>query len=349
MTGPRLEDDIRAALQYRARRAPTREPRATPTTVAGGRRTGAPVVVGLAVASIAFVGTVVAANVDRDPRVIASAPPLGEGRGRGDKTGPYTCAAQPPLDIGVPGASDGALIGTAPGARVAEPGQRVVHWTTTVGSVEVRWPATPPPLYGDTSRLSTLHASEMATPTQTAIDVDPPRQDLNRPPTQADVVIRTAASTRIADPPCDLLELTVVTGDGRWVTGLKATPPSTAPPGSQLPYEVVDLQPRIIERRAVSSAPRTAVRCQGSDQFGTPPNRSGGPDLSLRSLQPSDVLVGYLSTRPGAPARGYVEMTEPDGSITYGVDPSGIGWTTLVFVARDHEGWYLKGWTASGC
>ena len=109
------------------------------------------------------------------------------------------------------------------------------------------------------------------------------------------------------------------------------------------------LLPTIVERRTVDAAPRAAIPCQGSDQNGTPPNRSGGSDPSIRGERPADVLLEYLDRNATAMPAGYVEMVDPAGTITYGVDASNDGWTTLLFVERDEHGWYLGGWTASGC
>jgi hypothetical protein len=69
----------------------------------------------------------------------------------------------------------------------------------------------------------------------------------------------------------------------------------------------------------------------------------------MRGARPADVLLKYLAATPAAPPSGYVEMTEPDGSITYGASPSGDGWTTLLRVIRDADGWHVAAWTASGC
>lgn len=261
----------------------------------------------------------------------------------------YLCDANPAIRVLVPGATNGPTVGPAPGTAPVGDEQRAIHWTGTEGTVELRWPARQPPLYNDgTAVTSTLAASELISAERTEIDAHPV-QDRDDPGTMFDpdvIIERPQPGTPRPVAPCDLLELTVITDDGHWRSGLRAV-------GSdgdlEAAYELVNLQPRIIERRPVGVAPDTAIRCQGSDRFGTPPNRTGGPDRSLSGPQPADVLMRYLATTPTAQQSGYVEMTEPDGSLTYGVDPSGDGWTTLVFVARDGDNWYLDGWTASGC
>lgn len=84
---------------------------------------------------------------------------------------------------------------------------------------------------------------------------------------------------------------------------------------------------------------------------GAPPNRHGGPGQSIRGAAPADVLLRFLEANDEFPTSGYVEFTEPDGSMSYAVDGSGrgVGWTTLVNVAPDGGGWVLAGWTSSGC
>jgi hypothetical protein len=69
----------------------------------------------------------------------------------------------------------------------------------------------------------------------------------------------------------------------------------------------------------------------------------------MRGPEPADVLLRFVAAMPGTIPSGYVELAEPDGSITYAVDASGIGWTTILSVVRDADGWYLEGWTSSGC
>lgn len=258
-----------------------------------------------------------------------------------------TCGTDLPLSITATAATGGAVAGPAPGRPAAIPGQFVQHWPTADGAVEVRWPAAAQPLYGDPSDASTLGASEAFSPARVEIDVHPygggggGGVEAFRP----DVVVeRLGHVAPTLTAPCDVVQLLVLTEGGLWVGGMEPVHEAAGVPVSR-----VDLQPRIIERRTVDDAPDTAVTCRGSDRFGTPPNRSGGPDPALRGARPADVLLAYLAANPSAPPSGYVELTDDNGLITYAVAPSADGWTTLVFVARDGEGWRLEGWAASGC
>ena len=298
------------------------------------------VVAGVAASVLGLIGAVaVFGGTNSEPRtqIHASA-------GQDESSGSFACPAQPPLRVTPVGAEQSARPGPAPGGRPPAAGQRVVHWVRGDGSIELRWPAEAQEIYAThADRVSTLQTGGVMYPRRLEVDVDP--TDVEQAPTSAtpDVIIEPSGSDPMAAP-CDFMEVTAVTGAGRWVAGFRAE----ASGGDHF-YEQVDLQPKIGERRAVSVAPKSAIRCQGSDQHGTPANRSGGADPSMRGAQPSEVLLRYLALTPGAVQSGYVEMTEPNGSITYGVDPSGDGWTTLLHLASDGDGWYLDGWTSSGC
>ena len=297
-------------------------------------------------ALVAIAGAVLVIASDDATRVVAS---HGDDTTRPSATRSYACGPEPALRVTVPAAIGGPTDGPAPGTPPLRERQRAIHWTTADGSVELRWPGRTQPLYDDGAAvISTLAAGESVSAGRSEIDVAPAPTATDPATTfDPDVVVESReAAASAPTAPCDLLELTVVTKDGRWHGGLRALV-SNGEFG--MPAERVDLQPRIIERRSVAAAPHVAIRCQGSDQYGTPPNRTGGADRSKHGPQPADVLLGYLAAMPGAPPSGYVEMVEPDGSITYGADLSGIGWTTLVFLARDGDSWYLEGWTSSGC
>lgn len=259
----------------------------------------------------------------------------------------HTCGTQFPLELEVRGTTSSMLSGPAPGRPPAGDGQLVRHWLRPDGSVELRWPATPAPLYGEgVPPVATAVVGEVVAPGRSEIDVRRRGSEVPASPDafEPDVVVARSARGLPVSAPCDVLELTVATADGEWRSGLRPTAGDASSP-----YERVDLQPRILERRAVDAAPATAVRCQGADRSGTPPNRSGGPDRTMRGAEPADVLLRFVAAMPGSIPSGYVELAEPDGSITYAVDASGIGWTTILSVARDADGWYLEGWNSSGC
>ncbi|MDQ3757184.1 MAG: hypothetical protein M3394_04985 [Actinomycetota bacterium] len=264
----------------------------------------------------------------------------------GDKAKESTaaCAGPLPFALEVPDATGGPVEGPAPGAAEPAAGQLVRHWPRAEGAVEVRWPATPQPLYGD-GAVTPPSVGQAMRPGSTAIDVAPPSAIADLPPssTTADVVVTPGD----AAPPaagCEVVQLSVTTAAGTWVSGLRK--PTN---GSQSVYEPVDLQPRIVEKRDVSSAPRDAVTCRGADRNGTPPNRVGGARPEWRGAEPADALLAFLAANPTSPPSGYVEMRASDGSVTYGADPSGTGWTTLVNVRSGPEGWYVAATSMSGC
>ena len=345
-----LETELRAVARALVADAPPPPPFATlagTTSASMPRRPDRRVAVVAAVLVLVLVGAAGAAILlgrDDPARVVAS---VRDEAGQ-PTAAPHRCDGDPALRVTVPDARRGATDGPAPGNPPLAAGQRAIHWSTAEGFVELRWPGRTQSIYDDgASVISTLVASESVSAGRSEIDVHPAPNATDPATTfDPDVIVERDAASPSPTAPCDLLELTVATNDGRWHAGLRPLPFDGE---LRQPAERVDLQPRIIERRAVDVAPRAAISCQGSDQHGTPPNRAGGADRSISGDTPADVLLGYLAANPGAPPSGYIEMAEPDGSITYAVDPSGIGWTTLVFAARGGDVWYLEGWMASGC
>ena len=352
--GARSEDVVAPGASHRDASAPRPGPAANDRARAGGRWMipAAAVALVAAAAGVAFVAhqaedTVVSSQRDPDPggEPATTDPPSNPGSA-------FTCGAELPVQVTVTGATTGPRAGPAPGSGPAADGQLVQHWLRPGGALEMRWPAPVPALYAvDEFTDRAPEAMSLGqTRGQVAIDFEPSAashptstQDAFQPDLIVDL---PPGQDHVGDfgAPCDVVEIATVTSSGRESTGLRV-----AGAGIASAYNLVDLQPRIVERRPVDAAPDAAIPCEGADQNGTPPNKSGGPDLTTRGAAPADVLLAYLAATPTASPSGYVEMTAPDGSITYGVDALGEGWTTLLFLTQDADGWYLAGWTASGC
>jgi hypothetical protein len=147
----------------------------------------------------------------------------------------------------------------------------------------------------------------------------------------------------VGPAPCDLIQLTVWSPDGVLRAGLR---PSSGSTGG---VDLVSVSPRIRERRP-GAGPLTAMSCQVPPGSGMtpPPNRTSGPDATIRGAQPADVLLAWLAANPGAMSSGWVEFAQPDGTVTYAVD-AGLGWASIVFVVPAGGGWQLGGSNSSGC
>jgi hypothetical protein len=275
-----------------------------------------------------------------DPVISAEGDQTREPSASSGDAAPTACGTELPVTVTVPGAVEGPVPGPVPGGAPAQPGQVIVHWQRADDAIEARWPADPQPVY-DLSGASQRPNQEMSS----AMTEDPPKADIDIDADGFDSDLVVEGRTQ-QPPACNVLELVVITREGRTPLGLRL---SSDPETPDAPYGWVDLQPIIIERREVDDAPDEAIPCQAADTSGTPDNRSGGSDPDVRGDTPAATLHAFLANESGAMQSGYVEMIEPDGSIAYGVDPNSEGWTTLVTVVSDPAGWHLDHWTMSGC
>jgi hypothetical protein len=93
------------------------------------------------------------------------------------------------------------------------------------------------------------------------------------------------------------------------------------------------------------------VPCQSPAGVDRPAN-VGGSGPGGAHPTPVEALQAFLAA-PGHETlarSGYVELVEPDGTVTYGAPlDGGDGYVTLVSVAPADAGWVVEGWRASGC
>ncbi len=113
-------------------------------------------------------------------------------------------------------------------------------------------------------------------------------------------------------------------------------------------------QSLVIDSIELTAAP-PIFECRDTDGVLLSPNRAGeieqGPYAS-----PVEALEGFIASSAAElriARTGYVELTQPDGSITYGkplidsdLDP---GFVTLIYVSRVGDVWGVNSWEASGC
>lgn len=82
---------------------------------------------------------------------------------------------------------------------------------------------------------------------------------------------------------------------------------------------------------------------------------SVGADPSVRGDTAPAVLQAFAATtdlwRMGLTASGWVELDEPDGTVSYGHGHDDRGWGMLVEVVPDEDGtgWHFAGWRRSAC
>lgn len=188
--------------------------------------------------------------------------------------------------------------------------------------VEVVWPAPPQPVYGE-GPATPLAVGEVLSPDRSVLDI------VATP--GPDAAVERTPGVNPA-PPCDIVQVTVTTAAGRWTAGYG-------------PDGIVDLTPRIVERRQVDAAPATAITCEDRSR----PNRVGAAVPEWRGPRPADALLAFLAANPTMPRSGYVEMATPDGHVVYGNDPGARGWTVLVTVGMQGGAWHVSGWQSSGC
>src|SRR5687768_643789 len=124
------------------------------------------------VVGVAVAGGLIATGQDRPTQVSTS---QGDGPTRPHAATSYLCDAHPALDVTVPDATGGPTEGPAAHNPPLADGQRGIHWTTADGTVDLRWPAQTPPIYGDgrAGTSAVLSAGESVSPGRSEIDVAP--------------------------------------------------------------------------------------------------------------------------------------------------------------------------------
>jgi hypothetical protein len=112
----------------------------------------------------------------------------------------------------------------------------------------------------------------------------------------------------------------------------------------------VDTTAMVIDSITVDTIPNV-IACQAPDGITPPPFQGGTVTWVGTYPTPTEALAAFLADEVGDPPivrAGYVEMIEPDGSITYGVD-FGDGFVTLISVTPVDGGWTVDSWDGSGC
>jgi hypothetical protein len=246
---------------------------------------------------------------------------------------PTTCGDQPPKPIAVPEGFAGPVAGPISAApHPPEPGQLVMHWTSGLGGIELRWPLDPtvpnpfapqPGTDGPVRSPATSSAGIFGA----------------RPAAAGQTVRYMAVGTGIASPEaCRALQLGVFDPDPARVESVMAV-------FSRAPY-VSDV-PLVTESRA-GHAPPSVIPCNVPAGITQQPSRTGEGDGSTYPT-PTDALSAFLRGQPSLLPRGYVEIRLPDGSLAYGAQVREGTFVTVVEVASTQAGWRVARWEASGC
>lgn len=238
--------------------------------------------------------------------------------------GSPSCGLDLPVTIDVPNATAGPINGAAPQAfRPAADGQYVQYWTVSDGTVEIRWPADPQPLY-DTApapsdpdafaRQGSAVAQDGSVVEIKSPDIDPTSEDINT----YTIVMSTKPDVTVVKP-CDKVELRTIRVDGSQT--------ASAYDANDLSQPTIDLNPVVRSRTEVAAAPvtdleptcPTATSAADAPADTTPANvppattpevpTATTPDVAPVATTPADALNQYLHQPDTAVASsGYDEL-----------------------------------------
>ncbi len=128
----------------------------------------------------------------------------------------------------------------------------------------------------------------------------------------------------------------------------QSTTTIVTPSGLDDPASVVDPSLLIAGIIEVDQIP-DIVSCQDSDGVVLSPDRGATVADGAAYANPAEALDAFLQDQELFLAMsGYVELVEPDGTITYGRD-FGSGYVTLISVIEADGQWTVNAWEASGC
>lgn len=234
-----------------------------------------------------------------------------------------TCGDELPITVPVPDGYEGPTLGpSADGTDPVESGQHVVHWTSSTGSIEVRWPAD-----ADAAVWGTRNIRDIGDVIQQ--DDGTWRQTMGQP------------ATGVTEAGCTHMQVTVF---DQTRTGLDAT---TEPLFSG-PYLPVGT-PLVAQSRPADSLP-SAIACNAPAGVSTPPNQGGQAD-SAPAETAEEALAEFLEDHRTLLAAGYIALHLPDGSIAY-VQPApddDSAYITVIHVTETTSGWQVDSWDATGC
>jgi hypothetical protein len=246
----------------------------------------------------------------------------------------YLCGEEIPSVLDLPTGFGEPIEDAAP-VSAAVPGQRVIHWTDGVRTIEVRWPADP-----------------------ALLDVESPA---HRDVSEAGLSVVTLEPSGTPFGGTSAAGLAIgLTGGPEGCQYLQVT--ASGPEAASLPaigdlFDFTEDQPLIVGTVDVA-APPTVMECQGPPDLAPPkdigPVTGAGvhatPEAALEAF-----LAGDGTPPPGVdqatlPASGYTLFRLPDGTtgVAWGSSPAG-SYSVLLTVVPTGSGWTATAIETSGC
>lgn len=241
--------------------------------------------------------------------------------------GPRACGTTLPAQPSIPDGYLGPHAASAPEADTAASASQLVEtWTSSTGSIEVRWPSdTDKRPWSD--RPANSADSLVARPdagVSTAENGVASRAILFRFPNQADG--------------CDTLQFTIYGNDA-------ATVAAVFDEIARQPFAPKD--PTVATSSAASSLP-TVVGCPAAEHGDTAALR-GGQVTTAGFATPEAALTSFVGERDRRLLpTDYAELQLPDGSRGY-VQTTPVGIVTTVLVTQSAGQWNVARWEASAC
>ena len=281
------------------------------------------------------------------PAASSSVPPSESDGHRSASVGlDVRCGDVLPVDVTVPAATSGPLDGPAGGADAIPatgPSQLIRHWDRPGGSVEIRWPADPRPLY-DPSRSEGSGSPGVIG----GMSTDAVERTLNvfgasDTASVPLVVLHPVGTPTTLPPPCDRVQLRIA------ANGLVETIGLSNDLGSQ--QIGFDLGPLIgpVSEEPTAGPVGASIEC----------TRVIGPTVVVSTApimaSPAEALREFLAGPEGAP----LDATMPQGPYheyhvtaddTYHYEQY-TNWNehAAITVARVGDGWSVADWTSGSC
>jgi hypothetical protein len=255
------------------------------------------------------------------------------------------CGDVPPMEVTVPDATSGALDGPAGGAvaiPATGPSQLIRHWDRPDGSVEVRWPADPRPLY-DPRRSEAGVPLVIGGMSSDAVEGTLKVYGVSPTASVPLVELHLVGTPPTLPPPCDRVQLRIAANGLVETVGL-----SNDLGADQIGF---DLGPLIgpVSERSTGGPEGASIEC--TEVIGPTVPVSTAPIMA----SPAEALREFLAGPEGAP----LDATMPQGPYheyhvtaddTYHYEQY-TQWNVhaAITVARTGSGWSVADWTSGSC